>query len=191
MGTRKVPFSKELYIEEDDFREEPPKQFFRLAPGREVRLRYAYFIKCVSADKDEKTGKIKEIHCTYDPQTRGGDSPDGRKVKGTIHWVSRLHAIEAEARLYEPLFTKRNPADVPEGADFTVNLNPKSLLVLPSCLVEPSLKDAAPGNRYQFERLGYFSVDSIDESSGKPIFNRIVTLRDTWAKIESKSAGKS
>ncbi len=186
MGTRKVPFSRELYIEEDDFREDPPKQFFRLAPGREVRLRYAYFIKCVGVCKHEKTGKIKEIHCTYDPQTRGGDALDGRKVKVTIHWVSCRYAIEAKVRLYDTLFTKRDPNDVPEGDDFTVNLNPKSLEILPSCPVEPSLKNALPGSRYQFERLGYFSVDSIDSTSGKPVFNRIVTLRDTWAKIESK-----
>jgi glutaminyl-tRNA synthetase len=184
-GTRKVPFSRELYIEQDDFREDPPKQFFRLAPGREVRLRCAYFIKCVGVSKDELTGAIKEIHCTYDPQTRGGDSPDRRRVKATLHWVSCQHAIDAEVRLYEPLFTKRDPSEVPEGADFTVNLNPKSLEALPSCPVEPSLKNAVQGNRYQFERLGYFSVDSIN-ASGKPIFNRIVTLRDAWAKIESK-----
>lgn len=185
-ATRKVPFSRELYIEENDFRLEPPKQFFRLAPGREVRLRCAYFIKCVGAALDEKTGKIKEIHCTYDPQTRGGDSPDGRKVKATIHWVSCRHAIEAEVRLYGTLFTKRDPNDVGEGADFTVNLNPQSLEVLPSCPVEPSLKNAKPGSRFQFERLGYFYVDSMDSPGGTPIFNRIVTLRDTWAKIESK-----
>jgi len=187
MGTRKVPFSRELYIEEDDFREEAPKQFFRLAPGREVRLRYAYFIKCVNVSKDEKTGRVKEIHCTYDPETRGGDSPDGRKVKGTIHWVSCRHAIEAEVRLYDTLFTKRDPGDVPEGAEFTVNLNPNSLVVLPKCPVEPGLKNALPGARYQFERLGYFSADSIDTSADRIVFNRIVTLRDTWAKIESKS----
>ncbi|MCX5714680.1 MAG: glutamine--tRNA ligase/YqeY domain fusion protein [Candidatus Omnitrophica bacterium] len=184
-GTRKVIFTKELYIEQDDFRQDPPKQFFRLAPGKEVRLRCAYFIKCVGVSKDEATGQIKEVHCTYDPATRGGDAPDGRKVKGTIHWVSCVHAIEAEVRLYETLFTKRDPNDVPEGSDFTANLNPKSLEILPSCLVEPSLKKALPGNRYQFERLGYFSVDNVD-ASGKPTFNRIVTLRDTWAKIESK-----
>lgn len=186
MGTRNVPFSRELYIEEDDFRLEAPKQFFRLAPGREVRLRYAYFIRCVGVSKDEKTGKIKEIHCTYDPKTHGGDSPDGRKVKGTIHWVSCRHAIEAEVRLYDTLFTKRDPSDVPEGAEFTVNLNPNSLIALPTCPVEPSLKNAPAGARYQFERLGYFSVDSIDTSGEKPVFNRIVTLRDTWAKIEKK-----
>ena len=186
VGTRKVPFSKELYIEEEDFREDPPKQFFRLAPGREVRLRCAYFIKCVSVSKDEKSGKIKEIHCTYDPRTRGGDSPDGRKIKSTIHWVSCGHAVDAEVRLYETLFTKRNPDDVPAGGDFTVNLNPKSLEVIVSAKVEPNLKDAKPGSRYQFERMGYFCVDTKDSSPGKPVFNRIVTLRDTWAKIERK-----
>lgn len=185
-GTRKVPFSRELYIEQDDFREDPPKQFYRLAPNREVRLRCAYFIKCVSVVKDEKTGEIKEIHCTYDPATRGGDSSDGRKVKATMHWVSCRHAIDAEVRLYDTLFTKRDPNDVAEGVDFTVNLNPKSLEILPSCPVEPSLKKALPGYRYQFERLGYFSIDSKDNPSGKPVFNRIVTLRDAWAKIESK-----
>jgi len=184
-GTRKVPFSGELYIEQDDFREDPPKQFFRLAPGREVRLRCAYFIKCEGVLKDEKTKAIKEIHCTYDPKTRGGDSPDGRKVKATLHWVSCQHAIEAEVHLYETLFTKRDANDVPEGADFTANLNPKSLQKLTSCPVEPSLKNALQGSRYQFERLGYFSVDR-DKVSGKMLFNRIVTLRDTWAKIESK-----
>jgi glutaminyl-tRNA synthetase len=150
-----------------------------------VRLRYAYFVKCVGISKDEKTGRIKEIHCTYDPQTRGGDSPDGRKVKSTLHWVSCRHAITAEVRLYQTLFTKRDPNDVAEGEDFTANLNLKSLEVLSSCRLEASLKDAAPGKSYQFERLGYFWVDSID-ASGKPIFNRIVTLRDTWAKIESR-----
>jgi glutaminyl-tRNA synthetase len=186
VGTRKVPFSGELYIEQDDFRQDPPKEFFRLAPGREVRLRYAYFIQCTDVIKDGDTGKIKEIHCTYDPKTRGGDSPDGRKVKSTIHWVSCRHAIEAGVRLYDTLFTQRDPGDVPKGADFTVNLNPKSLEILPSCPAEPGLKNAAAGNRYQFERLGYFSVDSIESSSGKPVFSRIVTLRDTWAKIERR-----
>ena len=186
MGIRKIPFSKELYIEEDDFRVDPPKQFFRLAPGREVRLRYAYFIKCVSVTKDEKTGKIKEIHCTYDPQTRGGDAPDGRKVKGTIHWVSAKQAIEAEVCLFDTLFTKREPNDFPQNSDFSVNLNPKSLQVLRSVKLEPSLKDAPGGSRYQFERLGYFFLDSVSKNSEQPVFNRIVTLRDTWAKIESK-----
>jgi len=183
-GTRKIPFSRELYIEEDDFREDPPKQFFRMSLGREVRLRYAYFIKCVGVVKDDATGKIKEIHCTYDPATRGGDSPDGRKVKATIHWVSARHAIKAEARLYDTLFTKRDPNDVAEGVDFTSNLNPKSLEILSSCALEPCLKNALPGSRYQFERMGYFVLDGA--RSEKPVFNRIVTLRDTWAKIERK-----
>jgi glutaminyl-tRNA synthetase len=184
-GSRKVPFGRELYIEEDDFREDPPKQFFRLSPGREVRLRCAYFIKCVSVNKDGKTGKIREIHCTYDPNTRGGDSPDGRKVKATMHWVSCGHAIEAEVRLYETLFTGRDPNEVPEGADFSANLNPDSQEIIPSCPAEPGLKLAKPGSRFQFERLGYFILDRID-ASGKPVFIRTVTLRDTWAKIEKK-----
>jgi len=186
MGTRKIFFSRQLYIEEEDFRENPPKQFFRLAPGTEVRLRYAYIIKCVSIVKDEKTGKIKEIHCRYDPQTRGGDTPDRRRVKGTIHWVSCGHAVDAEVRLYETLFTKRNPDDVHEGGDFTVNLNPKSLEVIVSAKIEPNLKDAKPASRYQFERMGYFCVDTKDSTPGEPVFNRIVTLRDTWAKIQNK-----
>jgi glutaminyl-tRNA synthetase len=183
VGTRKVPFARELYIEQDDFRQDPPKQFFRLAPGREVRLRCAYFITCVSVEKDPQTGAIKEVHCTYDPATRGGDAPDGRKVKATIHWVSCRHAQEAEVRLYDTLFNKRDPGDVAEGAHFTVHLNPNSLEVLSSCQVEPSLKNVSPGSRYQFERMGYFITDS---NAGKPVFNRIVTLRDTWAKIENK-----
>jgi len=184
-GLRRVPFSKELYIEREDFMADPPKKFFRLAPQKEVRLRYAYFIKCVSVSKDETTGAIKEIHCTYDPNTRGGDSPDGRKVKSTIHWVSCRHAIEAQVCLFDTLFIKRDPNDVPEGSDFNINLNPDSLKILSRCPIEPSLKNAAPASRYQFERLGYFSVDSLD-ATGKITFNRIVTLRDTWAKIESK-----
>lgn len=183
MGTRKVPFSRVLYIEREDFREEPPKKFFRLAPGHEVRLRYAYFIKCVDVVKDE-TGKVVELHCTYDPKTRGGDAPDGRKVKATLHWVSASHALKAEVRLYDHLFTKANPDDVEEGKDIISNLNPKSLEVLTSCQIEPSLKNAKPGNRYQFERLGYFCVDSVDSSDKKLVFNRTVSLRDTWAKIE-------
>jgi glutaminyl-tRNA synthetase len=183
-GTRKVPFSRELYIEQDDFREQAPKHFFRLSPGSEVRLRCAYFIKCVGVQRDE-LGQIRQVHCTYDPRTRGGDSPDGRKVKATIHWVSCPHAIEAEVRLYDSLFTKRDPNDFPEGEDFTVNLNAKSLEVLPSALVEPSLKNAAVGSRFQFERLGYFIVEE-SASAEKLIFNRIVGLRDTWAKIEAK-----
>ncbi len=185
MGTRKVPFSRILYVEQDDFREEPSKKYFRLAPGREVRLRYAYFIKCVNVIKDEK-GKVVELRCTYDPETRGGDAPDGRKVKATLHWVSANHALKSEVRLYDRLFTKVNPDEVEEGKDFTSNVNPKSLEVLSSCRVEPSLKDAAPGNRYQFERLGYFCVDP-DSSDKSLVFNRTVSLRDTWAKIEKKS----
>lgn len=184
MGTRKVPFSRVLYIEKDDFREHPPKEFFRLAPGREVRLRYAYFIKCVGVVKDEQTGEIAELHCTYDPETRGGDSPDGRKVKATLHWVSAAHAIEAEVRMYDHLFLKEDPAEVEEGRDFKSYLNPNSLEILTSCCVEPSLAKAAPGSRYQFERQGYFCVDSVDSSGKRLVFNRTVTLKDTWAKIE-------
>ena len=183
MGTRKIPFSRVLYIERDDFREDPPKQFFRLTPGREVRLRYAYYITCVNAVKDEKTGEVVELHCTYDPKTRGGDSPDGRKVKATLHWVSAIHAIEAEVRLYEHLFLKADLNDMEEGKDFKSNINPNSLEVLRSCYIEPSLAGAAAGSRYQFERMGYFCVDP-DSSDKKPVFNRTVTLRDTWAKIE-------
>ena len=182
-GTRKVPFSRELYIERDDFMEDPPKQFFRLAPGREVRLRYAYFVKCVDVKKDAK-GEITEIHCTYDPATRGGDSPDGRKVKATLHWVSASHSLEAEVRLYDTLFTKENPNDVEEGKEFTDYLNPKSLEVLSSCRVEPGLKNAAPGSRHQFERMGYFCADSEDSTPEKLVFNRTVTLKDEWAKIQ-------
>jgi glutaminyl-tRNA synthetase len=181
-GTRKVPFAKVLYIEQDDFREDPPKQFFRLAPGREVRLRWGYFIKCEEVVKDA-AGNVVELRCTYDPATRGGNAPDGRKVKGTIHWVSAAHAIEAEVRLYDHLFSKPNPDEVEEGQTFLTNLNPKSLEVLPRCYVEPSVKDAALGSRYQFERLGYFAIDK-DAKPGKLVFNRAVTLADTWAKIE-------
>jgi len=184
MGTRQVPFSRVLYIERDDFREDPPKQFFRLAPGREVRLRYAYFITCVGVVKDEQTGEVVELHCTYDPATRGGDAPDGRKVKATLHWVSAAHALEAEVRLYEHLFAKADPGDEEEGADFTADLNTHSLEVLPSCRLEPSLADAESGRQYQFERLGYFCVDAGDSAPGALVFNRTVTLRDTWAKIE-------
>jgi len=178
MGTRKVPFSRVLYVEQDDFREEPPKKYFRLAPGREVRLRYAYFITCVDIIKDKKTGEVIELHCTYDPKTRGGDSPDGRKVMGTLHWVSATHAIKVEVRLYDRLFTKANPDEIKES-----DINPNSLEVLTSCQVEPSLKSANPGSRYQFERKGYFCVDP-DSSKDRLIFNRTVPLRDTWAKIE-------
>jgi glutaminyl-tRNA synthetase len=182
-GTRKVPFSRELYIERDDFMEDPPKKFFRLAPGREVRLRYAYFITCVDAVKDPATGEIVELHCTYDPATRGGDAPDGRKVKGTLHWVSAKHAIDAQVRLYDHLFTKENPNEVEEGQEFTAYLNPNSLEVLNDCKLEPSLADAAPASRCQFERLGYFCVDAKDSTPDALVFNRTVTLRDTWAKI--------
>jgi glutaminyl-tRNA synthetase len=182
-GTRNVPFSRVLYIERDDFREDPPKQFFRLAPGREVRLRYAFFITCTKVVKDEQNGEVVELHCTYDPATRGGNAPDGRKVKGTIHWVSAEHALEAEVRLYDHLFRKPDPDDLEEGQDYTANLNPKSLEVLTSCRVEPGLKSAAPGSRYQFERQGYFCVDR-DSTDKRLVFNRTVSLTDTWAKIE-------
>ena len=190
MGMRKVPFSRELYIEQDDFQENPPKKFYRLSPGKEVRLRYAYFIKCEKVIKDEKTGKIIELHCSYDPATRGGNAPDGRKVKATLHWVSANHAACAEVRLYDTLFTKRDPEEAEEGKDFKSNLNTNSLTVLQSCQVEPSLKNAKPGNRYQFERQGYFCVDTVNSSDKKLIFNRIVSLRNTWAKIK-KAAKKS
>ena len=183
MGTRKILFSRELYIEQDDFMEEPPKKFFRLAPGREVRLRYAYFITCVDAVKDPTTGDIIELHCTYDPQTRGGDAPDGRKVKGTLHWVSASHAIAAEVRLYEHLFLKENPNEVEDGKDFTDVINPNSMKKLTNCMVEPGLAASRPGDRIQFERLGYFCVDAKDSKEGSLVFNRTVTLRDTWAKI--------
>jgi glutaminyl-tRNA synthetase len=184
MGTRKIPFSRVLYIEQDDFMEDPPKKFFRLAPGREVRLRYAYYLTCVNMVKDEKTGRIVELHCTYDPDTRGGSSPDGRKVKATLHWVSAHHAVKAEARLYDHLFVKENP-DEEKDIDFKTNLNPNSLNITPF-LVEPSLSGSLPGTRYQFERLGYFCVDTVDSSPSALAFNRTVTLRDTWAKIKKK-----
>jgi len=184
MGVRKIPFSRVLYIEQDDFREVPPKKFFRLAPGREVRLRYAYFIKCVDVIKDKQTGEVVELHCTYDPKTRGGDAPDGRKVKATLHWVSAAHSLQAEVRLYDYLFLKSNPTNEKDGADFKTYLNPDSLETLTSCRVEPTLKGATPGSRYQFERLGYFCIDPVDSSKGTLVFNRTVTLRDTWAKIQ-------
>ena len=183
MGTRKIPFSRELYIEQDDFMEEPPKKFFRLAPGREVRLRYAYFITCVDVVKDPATGDVTELHCTYDPQTRGGDAPDGRKVKGTLHWVSASHAVAAEVRLYEHLFLKENPNEVEDGKDFTDYINPNSLKKLTNCMVEPGLAASEPGDRFQFERLGYFCIDAKDSAKGSLVFNRTVTLRDTWARI--------
>ena len=186
MGTRKVPFSKVLYLEREDFREDPPRKFFRLSPGREVRLRYAYFITCTDVVKDPQTGEVVELHCTYDPATRGGDAPDGRKVKATLHWVSAGQALEAEVRLYDHLFDRPDPYEAEEGKDFTANLNPDSLKTLPTCWVEPSLAGAPAGSRYQFERQGYFCVDP-DSTDGKLVFNRTVALRDTWAKIEKKA----
>jgi glutaminyl-tRNA synthetase len=188
MGSRPVPFSRVIYIERDDFLENPPKKFYRLAPGREVRLRYAYFITCTGVIKDPATGEIIELHCTYDPATRGGDSPDGRRVKATLHWVSEAHAVDSQVRLYDTLFTKRDAGEVEEGADWKANLNPRSLEVLKGCKVEPSLKKAAPGMRFQFERLGYFCADLEDSKPGNPVFNRTVTLRDPWANI--KRAGR-
>jgi len=181
MGTRKIPFSRVLYIEQEDFREDPPKQFFRLAPGREVRLRYAYIIRCVDVVKDAKTGAVTELHCTYDPDTKSGSAQSSRKVKGTIHWVSAAHSLGAEVHLYDHLFIKPDPDDAEEGADWRSNLNPNSLEKLTSCRVEPSLAGAVPGSHYQFERLGYFCVDS---SNAILVFNRSVPLRDSWAKIE-------
>ncbi|HQJ15533.1 MAG TPA: glutamine--tRNA ligase/YqeY domain fusion protein [Candidatus Omnitrophota bacterium] len=185
MGTRKLPFCRELYIEQEDFRQIPPKQFYRLSPGKEVRLRYAYFIKCVGFSKDA-AGNVTEVHCTYDPATAGGNAPDGRKVKATLHWVSGRHAVDARVRLYDNLFTKRDPNDVAEGSDFTSNLNPASLETLDACKAEPGVANARPGDCFQFERLGYFFADPLDSLPGKPVFNRTVTLRDTWAKIEKK-----
>jgi glutaminyl-tRNA synthetase len=183
-GTRKVPFSRTLFIEQDDFREVPPKGYFRLSPGREVRLRYGYFITCQSVVKNDK-GEVLEVHCTYDPRTRGGNAPDGRKVKSTIHWVSAANAIDAEVRIYETLFSKEDPSKVEEGKDVLDNLNPNSLEVLRHAKVEPSLANAAQGSRYQFERLGYFCVDP-DSKPAKPVFNRTVALKDTWAKVEKR-----
>jgi glutaminyl-tRNA synthetase len=183
-GTRMVPFSRELYIEREDFREDPPKKFFRLGPGREVRLRYGYFIKCEDFVKD-KNGDIVEVHCTYDPETRGGYAPDGRRVKGTLHWVSTRHAIDAEVRLYDRLFSKENPMDTDEEEDFTDYINPDSLTVLKGCKLEPSLAEAKPGDRFQFERRGYFCMDT-DSTEGNIVYNRTITLRDTWAKISKQ-----
>ena len=187
-GTRKVPFSRELYIERADFREEAPRKYHRLAPGREVRLRYGYFIKYQEVVKDAE-GNVVEIHCTYDPETRGGYAPDGRKVRGTIHWVSAQHAIEAEVRLYDRLFTVPNPMSAGEGKTYLDYLNPNSLQVLTDCKLEPSLGEAVPGERFQFERKGYFIVDP-DSTPERPVFNRTVTLRDTWAKLEKKLGKK-
>ncbi len=183
-GKRKIPFSRVLYIEKEDFMEDPPKKFFRLAPGREVRLKHAYYVTCSEIVKDEKTGEVIEVHCTYDPKTRGGWSEGGRKVRGTLHWVSADHALKAEVRLYDHLFVKENPSEAKDGADFKAYLNPNSLERLDSCLVEPSLADAAPESCYKFLRQGYFCVDSNDSLSHALVFNRTVTLRDTWAKIQ-------
>ena len=188
-GKRKVPFSKVLYIEQDDFREDPPKQYYRLSPGREVRLRYGYFITAKTVVKSDK-GEVTEVHCTYDPTTRGGNAPDGRKVKSTIHWVSAAHALDAEVRMYDKLFTKEDPNQVEEGQEFTANLNPNSLEVIAQAKLEPSLGNAPIESRYQFERLGYFCVDR-DSESGRPVFNRTVALKDTWAKVEKKIEKKS
>jgi glutaminyl-tRNA synthetase len=191
MGTRKVPFSKFLYIEQDDFREDPPKGFFRLSPGKEVRLRYAYIIKCLGVEKDSATGEIRELRCTYDPDTKSGSSQANRKVKATIHWVSAAQALSAEVRLYDHLFSKEDPDDVPEGSDWLKNVNPRSLERLSDCRVEPYLQNARPGDRFQFERLGYFCTDVVDCSQGRLVFNRSVTLRDTWAKVDKRRSGGS
>ncbi len=188
-GKRKVPFSKVLYIEQDDFREDPPKQYYRLSPGREVRLRYGYFIAAKTVVKNDR-GEVVEVHCTYDPATRGGNAPDGRKVKSTIHWVSAAHAIDAEVRIYDKLFTNEDPNQVEEGQEFTANLNPNSLEVIAQAKLEPSLANAPIEGRYQFERLGYFCVDP-DSKPGHPVFNRTVALKDTWAKIEKKNEKKN
>jgi len=187
MGTRKIPFSRILYIEQEDFREDPPKKYFRLFPGQEVRLKHAYYIKCEKVIKDEKTGEIKEIHCTYDPESRGGGTADGRKVRGTLHWVSAAHSVKAEVNLYDRLFIKENPVDCDKNSDFKEYLNPNSVEILKSCRVEPGLANAVPGSRFQFLRHGYFCVDS---SKGKLVFNRTVQLRDTWAKIEKSIKDK-
>ncbi|MFC1900838.1 glutamine--tRNA ligase/YqeY domain fusion protein [Chloroflexota bacterium] len=184
-GTRKVPFSRVLYIEQEDFREDAPEKYFRLVPGREVRLKYAYFITCVDVLKDDQSGEVVEVHCTYDPATRGGNSPDGRKVKSTLHWVSAEHALKAEVRLYDHLFNKEDPADVEDGTDPTAYINPNSLEILTSCRVEPFLAGATPGSRYQFERLGYFCVDP-DSVPEQLVFNRTVSLRDAWTKIQKQ-----
>jgi glutaminyl-tRNA synthetase len=182
-GTRKVPFSRILYIERDDFRREPPPKYYRLTPGREVRLRYAYFVRCTDVVVDEKSGEVVEIHCTYDPETRGGDAPDGRKVKATLHWVSADHAIPVEARMYDRLFTKEDPSALEEGEDFVDYINQDSLEIVSNAMVEPGLSAARPGEIVQFERQGYFCVDP-DTTDKKLVFNRTVSLRDTWAKIQ-------
>jgi glutaminyl-tRNA synthetase len=185
-GSRKVPFSRVLFIEQDDFREVPPPKYFRLTPGREVRLRYGYFVTCTSVVKNAK-GEVVEVHCTYDPATRGGNAPDGRKVKATIHWVSAAHAVDAEVRIYENLFLKEDPSNVEEGKDVLDNLNPNSLEVIADAKLEPSLGNATIGTRYQFERLGYFCVDP-DSKPGKPVFNRTVALKDAWARVQGRKS---
>ena len=190
MGTRKVPFSRELFIEQEDFREDPPRKFFRLAPGKEVRLRYAYYITCIRVDKDERTGEILALHCTYDPETRGGSSPDGRKVKGTLHWVSAPHSLKAEVRLYDSLFLDPEKSETDGTNSIQSRLNPESIEVLSTCRIEPGLKEAEPGSRFQFERLGYFCVDEEDSSKEALVFNRTVTLRDSWSKIEKAQGEK-
>jgi glutaminyl-tRNA synthetase len=189
-GKRKVPFSRIIYVERDDFMEDPPKRFYRLAPGREVRLRYAYFVKCVDVVKDAATGEVTELRCTYDPDTKGGDAPDGRKVKATLHWVSAAHSLPAEVRLYDSLFTRRNPMDVGEGEDFKDCVNPDSIEVIRSCRLEPGLGEAKPGGTFQFERLGYFCLDAKDSKAGSLVFNRTATLRDTWARIQRASENR-
>jgi len=185
-GKRDIQFTREFYIERDDFMEDPPKKFFRLAPGREVRLRYAYFVTCTDVIKDETTGEVMEVRCSYDPATRGGSAPDGRKVKGTLHWVSAAHAIDAEVRLYDNLFEQQAPEDVEEGEDYKSNLNSNSLVKLSNCKLEPALKAVKPGEQFQFERLGYFCADSVDWQPDAPVFNRTVALRDQWARIEKQ-----
>jgi glutaminyl-tRNA synthetase len=185
MGTRQIPFSRTLYVERDDFREDSPKGWFRLAPGREVRLKHAYYVTCTGVVKDEKSGEVVELHCTYDPETRGGGSADGRKVMGTLHWVSASHALDAEVRLYDRLFAKADPSDVEEGFDFLSNLNPNSLKILQGCRVEQSMANATSGSRYQFLRNGYFCVDP-DSTPGLLVLNRTVTLKDAWARLEKK-----
>jgi glutaminyl-tRNA synthetase len=184
-GSRPLPFSRELWIERDDFLEDPPKKFFRLAPGREVRLRYGYLVTCTGVVKDA-AGEVVEVHCTYDPATRGGDAPDGRRVQGTIHWVSARHALDCELRLYDRLFAVPNPDALPEGQDFVQGLNPASLVVVPGAKVEPSVADDPPGSRYQFERTGYFVSDALDSRPGALVFNRTVALRDSWAKVKDR-----
>ena len=185
-GTRKLPFSSVLFIERDDFRADPPKDYFRLAPGREVRLRSAYYVTCTGFSTDPASGEVVEVRCTYDPATRGGGSPDGRKVKGTIHWVSAEHALRAPVRVYDHLFKAEFPEDVPEGADFMLHLNPDSLTVHEGAALEPALAQAAPGSLWQFERNGYFCADPVDSRAGAPVFHRSVSLKDSWAKLERK-----